>query len=186
MKAVFEGPAPAMTRRQALSGAALAVGGLMATARMARAEPEGGEVRAAEAIHQEPEFRAERSRIYEALLDERRFDALVRLSPDMHELMGPGSAATRIARSEGGSFCLFGGHIVGMNIELVPNARIVQAWRPANWPPGIFSIARFELVATATGTRIVFDHRGFPEGTGPHLADGWKQHYWAPLASFLG
>ncbi|HEY1764540.1 MAG TPA: SRPBCC domain-containing protein [Opitutaceae bacterium] len=185
MKAVFESGARIISRRQALSGAALAVGGFALAIPTARADPDGGEVRAAETIHQEPEFKAQSNRIYEALLDERKFDALVRLSPDMHELMGPGSAATRIARSEGGSFCLFGGHIVGMNIELVPNARIVQAWRPANWPAGIFSIARFELIPAQGGTRIVFDHSGFPAGTAPHLAAGWKQHYWAPLALFL-
>lgn len=185
MNAVSEGPARSLSRRQVLSEAALVLGGMALAAKTAWADPGPGDVRPAEAIHQEPEFKAERSRIYEALLDEGTFDSLVRLSPDMHELMGPGSAATRIVRSEGGAFCLFGGHIVGMNIELVPNARIVQAWRAAHWPAGVFSVARFELAPSYAGTQIVFDHRGFPDGAGAHLAAGWKQHYWEPLATFL-
>lgn len=185
MNAVSEGPARAMSRRRVLSEAALVLGGMALAAKTAWAGPDGGDVLPAESIHQEPEFKAEPGRIYEALLDERTFDTLVRLSPDMHELMGPGTAATRIVRTEGGSFCLFGGHIVGINIELLPNARIVQAWRAANWPPGVFSVARFELTSLAAGTRIVFDHRGFPDGAAAHLAAGWKQHYWEPLASFL-
>jgi activator of HSP90 ATPase len=173
------------TRRQALVGAALAAGGLALGPRTARAQTDDGVERTAEAIHQEPVFKADRHRVYEALTDEHRFDALVRLSPDMHELMGPGSAATRVSREEGGAFCLFGGHIVGRNIELVADQRVVQAWRAGDWPAGIFSIARFELVAEGEGTRIVFDHRGFPQGGAEHLAAGWKAHYWVPLEKYL-
>ena len=47
--------------------------------------------------------------------------------------------------SAGGAFTTFGKLIEGRNIELVPNQRIVQAWRPASWEPGLYSIVRFEL-----------------------------------------
>jgi activator of HSP90 ATPase len=187
MKRGFGGAADGgFTRRRAVIGAALAAGGLVLGARTARGQTDDGVVRTAEAIHQEPTFGAERSRVFEALADEHRFDAMVRLSPDMHELMGPGTAPTRIVRSAGGELRLFGGHIVGLNIELVPDTRIVQAWRAVDWPPGVFSIARFELVAEGTGTRIVFDHHGFPQGAAGHLASGWKAHYWVPLKAYLG
>jgi hypothetical protein len=33
--------------------------------------------------------------------------------------------------------------------------------------------------------KIVFDHTGFPQGLGEHLASGWKAHYWAPLEKLL-
>jgi activator of HSP90 ATPase len=187
MRRGFGGAADsALTRRRALIGAALAAGGLVLGPRTAWAQTDDGVVRTAEAIHQEPTFAADRSRVFEALADEHRFDAVVRLSPDMHELMGPGTAATRIVRSAGGELCLFGGHIVGLNIELVPESRLVQAWRVVDWPPGVFSIARFELVAEGSGTRIVFDHQGFPQGAAGHLAAGWKAHYWLPLKTYLG
>jgi hypothetical protein len=74
---------------------------------------------------------------------------------------------------------------VGRNIELVANQRVVQAWRPAHWDAGVYSVARFELKTHGTGTTIVFDHTGFPEGQYDHLLLGWKGHYWEPLAKFL-
>ena len=85
----------------------------------------------------------------------------------------------------GGTFSLFGGHIIGRHIELVPNKRIVQAWRVVDWDPGLYSIAKFELAEQGPGTKIVFDHTGFPKGKAEHLAAGWKANYWEPLVKFL-
>jgi activator of HSP90 ATPase len=90
-----------------------------------------------------------------------------------------------INREPGGSFTLFGAYIVGRQIELVPNQRIVQAWRVMNWDPGVYSIASFELTEHGSGTRLVFDHTGFPAGDGESLAEGWKGHYWESLAKYL-
>jgi activator of HSP90 ATPase len=85
----------------------------------------------------------------------------------------------------GGTFSIFGGHIVGRHLELLPDERLVQAWRVPDWKPGIFSIARFQLNKQGSGTRLVFDHTGFPQGLGQHLADGWKANYWEPLQKYL-
>ena len=119
-------------------------------------------------IHQEVDFRASPQWLYEALLDSKRFSAF-------------SGRAAEIKREPGGTFSLFGGHIVGRNVELVPNKRIVQAWRVVEWPEGVYSIARFELKAQGSGTRLVFDHIGFPEGLHNHLAEGWEANYWALL-----
>jgi hypothetical protein len=61
----------------------------------------------------------------------------------------------------------------------------VQAWRVVDWNPGVYSIAKFELTEQGPGTRIVFDHTGFPEGLAQHLASGWTSNYWEPLAKYL-
>jgi uncharacterized protein YndB with AHSA1/START domain len=115
------------------------------------------------AIHQEKDFNASAQRVYEILLDSKQFTAF------------SGGRAAEIHGEVGGTFSLFAGHIVGRNLELVPNQRIVQAWRVVTWPEGIYSIARFELVAqTSAGqssaTRIIFDHTGFPA----ELAETWR------------
>lgn len=141
--------------------------------------------RTAEAIHQEVVFKASRSRIYEALTDTTQFDKVSRLSAAMQSGMASGSKATEISREPGGAFTLFGGHIVGRHIELVPNERIVQAWRVVDWDPGVYSIAKFELTAQGSGTKLVFDHSAFPPGRGQHLADGWRMNYWEPLEKYL-
>ena len=74
---------------------------------------------------------------------------------------------------------------MGRHVELVPNERIVQAWRVVTWDPGVYSIAKFELKEQGSETRLVFDHTGFPNGKAEHLADGWKQNYWEPLRKYL-
>jgi hypothetical protein len=67
------------------------------------------------------------------------------------------------------------------NIELVPNQCIVQAWRPAAWDPGIYSLVKFELKPRNSATTIVLDHSSYPEGDFAHLEWGWNAHYWQPL-----
>src|SRR5215468_2411618 len=63
------------------------------------------------------------------------------------------SKPAEIRRELGGAFSLFGGYITGRELELVPGRRIVQAWRVASWPVGIFSIVRFDLVGQADGSK---------------------------------
>jgi activator of HSP90 ATPase len=138
----------------------------------------------AESIHQEPVFKASPKRIYEALLDAKQFDKVVQLSAAMKS-MAIGNKPTEINREPGGAFTIFGGYVTGRQIELMPNERIVQVWRAGNWDPSFYSIARFQLAEQGSGTKIIFDHTGFPKGTAEHLAAGWKSNYWEPLAKVL-
>jgi activator of HSP90 ATPase len=80
---------------------------------------------------------------------------------------------------------MFGGQIVGRNVELIPGHRIVQAWRPAAWPAGSYSLVRFELKPNGSETTVILDHTAFAAGLYDHLSDGWNEHYWAPLKKFL-
>jgi activator of HSP90 ATPase len=65
-----------------------------------------------------------------------------------------------------------------------PNERLVQAWRETSWPAGAYSIVKFEFTDQGAGTKLVFDHTGFP-GSGEHLFTGWKADYWEPLKKYL-
>jgi len=150
----------------------------------ARAVTDDGVSRTAEAIHQETVFKASPKRIYEALTDPEQFQKVELLSMDLKSSDLAKNPA-QISREVGGAFSIFGAYIVGRQIELVPNQRIVQAWRVTNWSTGIYSIARFELAEQGSGTKIIFDHTGFPVGYGEHLAAGWKAHYWESLERFL-
>jgi len=172
------------TRRQLIAGMAVTLGGVTLGSSEARAETE--EIsRTAEAIHMEPVFKASRKRVYEALTDMKQFEKIVQLSAAMKSGMAPGAKPAEISREAGGAFSLFGGYVTGRQLELVPNERIVQAWRAGGWDPGDYSISKFELVEQGTGTKIVFDHTGFPKGKAEHLAEGWKINYWEPLEKFL-
>jgi activator of HSP90 ATPase len=172
------------TRRHLIAGIGMAIGGLAVGSTEGWARAEEDLSRTAESIHQEPVFKASRKRVYEALTDTKQFDKVIQLSGVMTS-MPPGGKPTEINRGEGGTFTLFGGHIVGRHVELVPNERIVQAWREVTWDPGVYSIAKFELVEQGSGTKLVFDHTGFPKGRGDHLAAGWKAYYWEPLEKLL-
>lgn len=171
------------TRRQAITAAAMIVAS-MAT-QPARLLAEAEEIsHTAESIHQETLYKASRKRVFDALTDTSQFDKIIHIGSGMNT-MSLGNEPTAISREVGGTFTLFGGHIIGRQLELVPNERIVQAWRVVDWDPGVYSIAKFELVEQDSGTKIVFDHTGFPQGKGEHLASGWKSHYWEPLEKFL-
>ena len=120
------------------------------------------------AIHQELVFPVAPELVYEALTNAKRFS----------EFSG---APTDMSTEAGASFSCFGGMILGRNIELIPNQRVVQAWRAKPWEIGLYSIAKFELRPEASGTRMIFDHAGFPPDQREHLEGGWHANYWEPL-----
>ena len=131
-------------------------------------------------IHQEISFRASPQQLYETLLSSKRFSESTKKSFDNFT-----AASARIDPVVGGAFSLFDGVIFGRILELVPNQRIVEAWRVADWPAGAYSIARFELKPEGSGTLVIFDHIGFPEGLKEHLSTGWQEHYWDALKKYL-
>ena len=124
-------------------------------------------------IHQEIIFKAKPEQVYDALIDANQFKQIT------------GGAPTEIEAVDGGAFSLFGGMISGRTIELVPNERIVQAWRAGNWDEGVYSVVKFVLQKQGEETLLIFDHTGFPESQGEHLSEGWKANYWGPIEKYL-
>jgi len=161
-------------RRKFLAGAAVTFGSFTLGAGRALADTatETDPDKTRTSLHQEVSFNATAARIYEIFLDSKQFAAMTKLSADI----GPDA---------GSAFSMFGGVIVGRNIELIPAQRIVQAWRPKYWDPGVYSMVKFELVADGAKTKIVLDHTGFPEGTYKGLYSGWPERYWDPLTKYL-
>lgn len=83
-----------------------------------------------------------------------------------------------ISPEAGGAFTCWNGQIGGRNIELIPNQRIVQAWRVSNWPEGVYSVVRLDLSARGKGTHLVLSHTGIPTGKSSSIAQGWPMRYW--------
>ncbi len=165
------------TRRQVARATAITIFGLAAGSRIWAQQPMK-EVQSTGAegkltyLHQEIELKAKASRIYEVLLDSKQFAAFTGMPAE-------------IDPKEGGAFSMFKGMLSGRNIELIPDQRIVQAWRPASWDAGVYSVVRFELKEMAEQTKLILDHTGFPEGDYGHLNAGWYARYWEPLNKFL-
>jgi uncharacterized protein YndB with AHSA1/START domain len=172
-------------RRHILTSGTIALGALILSPSEARANADDPISHSAESIHQELTFQASRKRVYDALTDAKQFEQVVHLSDAMKTRIPPGAPPTQISTEPGGAFSTFGGLIGGRQIELVPNERIVQAWRPAYWNPGVYSIVKFALADTDSGTKLTLDHKAFPEGDALSLLDGWNKNYWQPLQKFL-
>jgi activator of HSP90 ATPase len=167
-----------ITRRQAAAAIAIASSGAFLGMQARGQQPAMEEKPSTSAnaartsIHYDLVFQAAPQRVYGALLDPKQFAAFT------------GMPAT-IDPAPGGAFSMFGGLIVGRNVELVENQRIVQAWRPTHWDPGIYSIVHFEFSPHGAGSALAFDHTGFPAGEYDHLDWGWHNHYWNPLQKFV-
>jgi len=125
------------------------------------------------AIHQEIVFKASPDRVYAALTDAKQFSALT------------GGAPAEISHEAGGAFSCFGGQVVGRNLELVPNRRLVQAWRAGSWGEGVYSIVKFEIEGKGGETRLVFDQTGVPDEAKAHLEGGWQAMYWEPMRKYF-
>jgi activator of HSP90 ATPase len=147
--------------------------------------PVDGLAHTAEAIQQQVTLDASPQRVYRALTTTKDFDMITRLSDGEVLLKAAGAQPTSISGEIGGPFTLFGGYVTGRHLEMLPNERLVQAWRAGSWKPGDFSIAVFYLSAEGAKTKLNFEHRGFPNGNGATLAQGWHSHYWQPLAKYL-
>ena len=131
-------------------------------------------------IHQEIDFNVPPQQVYRTLLSSDQFSASTKKSFDNFS-----ATSAKIDPKEGGTFTLFDGHIIGRVLELIPDKRIVEAWRVVDWPEGIYSIARFDLEPKGTGTRLTFDHIGFPSGLKERLTTGWQEHYWDALKKYF-
>ena|ERR1700722_19841818 len=123
-------------------------------------------------IHHVVSFETSPHQVYEALMDQDNFALLT-------------GAPAEIDRSEGGVVSLFGGQIVGRNVEVVADVRVVQAWRVASWDPGIFSLVRFAISAEGQGAVLTFDQLGFPPEAHADLDSGWHSMYWDPMRKHL-
>ena len=125
-------------------------------------------------IEQTVTFNASAHDVYDALMDS-----------DKHSRF-TGAKAT-ISRDVGGSFTAYDGYISGTNLELIPNTKIVQLWRGNDdgWAPGHHSTATFTLDEVDDGTRLTFVQSGVPEETFDGISQGWQEHYWSKMKSYL-
>lgn len=168
------------TRRRMLSGIAIALGtfatgpAIFAEARQETMKRVPGTAanKTRTSLHEDIDIKASPQRIYDVLLSAKQFTAFTGLPAEIDPIVG-------------GAFSMFAGQIVGRNVELAPNQRIVQAWRPTHWDAGVYSMVKFDLKPRDSETTVVLDHTGFPEGEFDHLEWGWHNHYWDPLKKFL-
>ena len=124
-------------------------------------------------IEQSVTFDAPPPAVYEALTDSAKHAAFT-------------GAPAEISPNVGGKFTAHGGMLSGMNVDLVKNKLVVQAWRAGNFPEGAYTIASFKLEAVgATKTNLTFTQYGVPDGAFEVVSKGWTEKYWEPLKNYL-
>jgi len=123
-------------------------------------------------IRQSVTIKASPHDVYEALMDSKK-----------HAKFTGGKAS--ISREVGGKFTAFDDYCEGVNLELVPDKKIVQSWRANDWPEGHYSQAIFALKETPGGTNLTFTQTGVPEDQHDAISQGWRDYYWAPLKEML-
>ena len=123
-------------------------------------------------IEQTVTFKARPHVVYEMLMD----------SAEHARFTG---AEASISREVGGAFTAYGGALTGTNIELAPDAKIVQSWRASDWPEGHYSTVTYLLEEADGGTRLTFTQTGVPEHSYDDINQGWRDHYWSKMSSSL-
>jgi activator of HSP90 ATPase len=123
-------------------------------------------------IKQMVTFPASAHEIYEMLMDSKKHSAFT------------GDSA-EIDRKVGGHFSVWGGYIEGINLELVPDRKIVQSWKGSDWPEGHFSQVTFELSESSGTTTLNFIQEGVPDDFYDDISRGWQEYYWEPMQAVL-
>ena len=124
-------------------------------------------------IKQHVKFKAPPAVVYDLLADSKKHSAVT------------GRKAT-ISRKIGGAFTSSGNDVSGVNVDLVPGKRIVQAWRHKKFPDGIYSMAAVTLTPTPDGgTELVLTHRGVPKDLIPETERAWRDQYWSGIKAWL-
>ncbi|MBI4289026.1 MAG: SRPBCC domain-containing protein [Chloroflexi bacterium] len=123
-------------------------------------------------VRQSVTFKASRHDVYELLMDSQEHSKFT------------GARAT-IGRKVGDKFSCYDGDIEGVNLELVPDGKIVQSWRLSGWPKGVYSKATFRFAEVEGGTRLTFTQSGVPDEEYEGTTQGWRDYYWTPMKKLL-
>ena len=110
-------------------------------------------------IKQRVIFKANPHEVYELLMDSKKHA----------EFTG---AEAKISRKVGGKFSAYDGYITGINLELIKNKKIVQAWTCTDWPKGHYSKATFSLIKVKDGTKLTFTQSEVPESNYKEINQG--------------
>ena len=105
------------------------------------------------------------------------------LNSEGHTNMTGGEAT--ISDNVGDSFTAWDGYIVGKNIALEPNKRIVQSWRTSEFEKNEEDSELEILLNKVDGhTELTLIHKNIPE-SGEHYKKGWDNHYFQPMKKYF-
>lgn len=105
------------------------------------------------------------------------------MDSDKHSKLTQSNAS--ISKQIGEEFSVFNGSIIGKNIELVEDKKIVQLWRDDDWVKGHYSKLSFELNAKGNNTIVHLTQIDIPINEVDKIKAGWEDYYWIELRKML-
>jgi activator of HSP90 ATPase len=111
------------------------------------------------------EFKASPNDVYNLMINPQLLNALTQGSA----LMNP---------TEGGTFALFNGVVMGENVKLVPGSKIVQKWRFSSWPEGHYSTVTIDIKPGDGSTTLTLTQEGVPSEDAERTEEGWRKNLW--------
>jgi uncharacterized protein YndB with AHSA1/START domain len=115
------------------------------------------------------------ARVYAAWLDSGAHSAMT------------GGGPAHVDPVVGGHFAVHDNYITGTNLELVPDHRIVQAWRSTEFPlDAPDSQVEVDLHESEGGTMVTIRHTNIPDGQGQRYEAGWRDYYLGPMVRYFG
>ncbi len=125
-------------------------------------------------INQKIIFKATPEEVYEMLMDSKKHSKFT------------GSKA-KIGKKVGDKLSVYDGGLHGINIEIIPNKKIVQKWQCSmkDWPKTHYSKVSFSFKKIKEGTSLTFIQTGVPDKCASSINKGWKDYYWNPMKKML-
>ncbi|HXJ04644.1 MAG TPA: SRPBCC domain-containing protein [Candidatus Acidoferrum sp.] len=94
-------------------------------------------------------------------------------------------APAKLSRKVGGAWHAHGGAIGGKNLLIIPEQKIVQAWRATHWEKGESSVLILTFEKVPGGSIVDLVHVGVPQHDQEGVRNGWLKYYWKPWKKYL-
>lgn len=113
-------------------------------------------------------------------------DEVMQLLTDEDLIEAWSSGSSLIEKFEGGKFIMFDGWVEGKVMKITGD-ELAYTWKPSDWSEDTSpSSVHYKLMAEKDGTKIILEHRGFPDKKEmENHKSGWTEHFFGPIETYL-
>ena len=91
-----------------------------------------------------------------------------------------------ISLKVGGKFKAGDGYIIGRNLDLIKDNRIIQTWRSSEFAKSdLDSLLVVNLEDIPGGCKVTIEHSQIPKGQGAAYKQGWIDYYLLPMKAYF-
>lgn len=90
-----------------------------------------------------------------------------------------------MSAEEGFEFSLWGGDIVGKNLEVIANEKLVQEWYFEGVDSAEKSIVTFKIWPKGANSSVELRHTNIPDDAYDNIVEGWNDSYLGAIKALL-